>query len=325
MIDVTFLSTKNDRLNGYGRSKQALIKYCKEFGLNLIEDDVHRKFGLCYAMPASIYQLKADYKVLYTMFESNKLPPRFVAPLPEADKILVPSKFCSEVFFKHGFDNEVVPLGYDSEIYKPYNRPERDLFVFLHYDSFTVRKGWHEVFKAFQKAFKKDEPVRIIFKTTESNKLIPPLHLYPQMKTIVADYDDYEMNALLKKSDCFVFPSRGEGLGIPPLEAMATGVPVIAPNKHGIAQYYNKKCMLKVKSQKIKAIYAHFKGEDCGRMVKCSISDLARKMRFAYDNQEKMKKMGQIASEYAAKNYTYRHTAKKLSEVFHDLANQQKG
>lgn len=42
---------------------------------------------------------------------------------------------------------------------------------------------------------------------------------------------------LLKISDLFLFPSRREGLGIAAIEAMASGLPLITSNRHGINDY----------------------------------------------------------------------------------------
>ncbi|MDE0564860.1 glycosyltransferase, partial [Exiguobacterium sp. B2(2022)] len=38
-------------------------------------------------------------------------------------------------------------------------------------------------------------------------------------------------------ADCFVFPSKREGLGMAALEAMAAGLPIITSNVHGINDY----------------------------------------------------------------------------------------
>jgi glycosyltransferase involved in cell wall biosynthesis len=41
---------------------------------------------------------------------------------------------------------------------------------------------------------------------------------------------------LYRGADCFVFPSRGEGFGLPPLEAMACGTPVVASRAASIPE-----------------------------------------------------------------------------------------
>jgi glycosyltransferase involved in cell wall biosynthesis len=42
---------------------------------------------------------------------------------------------------------------------------------------------------------------------------------------------------VMKAADCFVFPSKREGLGMAALEAMAAGLPLITSNVHGINDY----------------------------------------------------------------------------------------
>lgn len=42
---------------------------------------------------------------------------------------------------------------------------------------------------------------------------------------------------IMKAADCFVFPSKREGLGMAALEAMAAGLPIITSNIHGINDY----------------------------------------------------------------------------------------
>lgn len=48
--------------------------------------------------------------------------------------------------------------------------------------------------------------------------------------------DDLELAALYQEATLFLFPSRYEGFGLPPLEAMAAGVPVLASDRASIPE-----------------------------------------------------------------------------------------
>ncbi|MBK5261014.1 MAG: glycosyltransferase family 4 protein [Peptostreptococcaceae bacterium] len=64
--------------------------------------------------------------------------------------------------------------------------------------------------------------------------LIAKLNLESQVKLLGYRRDIPE---ILKAADLFVFPSRREGLGLAALEAMASGLPIITSNIHGIKDY----------------------------------------------------------------------------------------
>lgn len=64
--------------------------------------------------------------------------------------------------------------------------------------------------------------------------LIKQLGLKNQVKLLGYRRDIIE---ICKISDIFCFPSRREGLGMVALEAMATGLPIITSNIHGIVDY----------------------------------------------------------------------------------------
>lgn len=46
-----------------------------------------------------------------------------------------------------------------------------------------------------------------------------------------------DMEMVLQSADCFVFPSRREGFGMAAVEALATGIPVIAADNRGTREY----------------------------------------------------------------------------------------
>ena len=62
----------------------------------------------------------------------------------------------------------------------------------------------------------------------EEKKLILNLGLKNQI--IHRDFDENELGVFYKKAMCFVFPSIYEGFGIPVLESMACGCPIVLGN-----------------------------------------------------------------------------------------------
>lgn len=57
-------------------------------------------------------------------------------------------------------------------------------------------------------------------------------------KVIIPGYlaDEEAVVALYQGARCFAFPSRHEGFGLPPLEAMAAGTPVVCTNRTALAE-----------------------------------------------------------------------------------------
>jgi glycosyltransferase involved in cell wall biosynthesis len=264
-------------------------------------------------------------RIVYTMFESTKIPDDWPDYLREADLVLVPSSWCQEVFAKSGVKSKVVPLGYNDTVFtykeRQNKRKAREPFTFLHYNAFNARKGFLELFKAFTQEFDPAEPVKLILKTTleyiPSSFPINPRQ-YPNIEVITGATSDNELRDLLHRSDAFVFPSRGEGFAMPPIEAMATGLPVIVPNAHGITEYFDRDYMYEVNIKEMcPGIYSRYKDQDVGQMYLSDVDHLASQMRFIYEHQDDAIAKGKLAAEYV-KRYTWKQTAKKLKEVLQE-------
>lgn len=322
---IYFATTTKDGKDGYGTAGKAIEKRLIELGIPVSRRNTGQKVALVFHHPYSLMYINSPIKILYTMFESSRIPDSWKEYLELADLILVPSKFCQKVFKEAGFDAKVVPLGYDESMFHYQERKvpidNNQDFVFCHYNAYNMRKGFLEVVNAFQEEFKSTEPVKLILKTTHKN---PPLTFsklkYPNIKVIKGSWPADKLNELLGESHCFLFPSRGEGFGMTPLEAMATGIPAIVPNAHGITEYFDPRYMIEVEVEEEKSppIYVRYKDENVGYMVKCSVKDLRKKMRYAYQHQKETLEMGKRASKWALKNYTYNNTASILAEIYRE-------
>lgn len=98
-------------------------------------------------------------------------------------------------------------------------------------------------------AFSKDEKAEI-----EAFGLTDKVHQY--------SFDDYELAYTYSKANCFVFPSKYEGFGIPILEAFACNCPAILSNTSSLpeiggdaAVYFNPEDVQEMASQISKVIY----------------------------------------------------------------------
>lgn len=319
-----FFATVSGGNDGYGTSSQNIYRELKNIDCDISFSNRGQKIGFLYHAPYSIMRIDAPVRVLYTMFESTKIPDDWPDYLNSADYVIVPSKWCQKVFKEANIETQVIPLGYDDRFFTYVPRMDskknnRD-FVFLHYNAYNLRKGFLEVVNAFNAEFGPDEPVKMIFKTNLARPPFPFVKSkYPNIEVITGEYSTDRLANLAQTSDCFVFPSRGEGFGMTPLECMATGMPVIVPNAHGITEYFNPDCMYEVEIEKTcPGIYTRYKGQDVGNMFVSSVKHLRQQMRYVYEHQDEAFAKGEKAAEYA-KNYTYKKTAARLKALFDDI------
>lgn len=69
------------------------------------------------------------------------------------------------------------------------------------------------------------------------NRTKPDETLLPCVVVHSQELDEIEMPRLYAAADAFVLPTRGEGWGLPIMEAMAMGLPTIATNWSGPSEF----------------------------------------------------------------------------------------
>ncbi len=135
----------------------------------------------------------------------------------------------------------VIPLGVDPELFQPglepLALPTGPQIRFLFVGGTIFRKGIDLLLTAFGRAFRATDGIGLVIKEMGSNSFyrgqtaeteIGELRDrgYP-VEYIDRDLTDCEMAGLYAACDCLVHPFRGEGFGLPVVEAMACGLPVI--------------------------------------------------------------------------------------------------
>lgn len=319
-IDIHYISPSQNN-DGYGTSSALLADSLREYGFRLNSEYTGQKIALIYGYPEAIEKSRSPVNILFSMFESTKLPDEWQSDLNKFDRVIVPSKFCQEAFRGAGIEADVVNLAYNDNVFKYEAKdPDKEPFTFLHYNAFDQRKGWDLVFKAFNEEFR-SENVKLILKSTKAELTMPIYkHQYPNIEVIKEPYSHAELAKLLHRSDCFVLPSRGEGFGIPPLEAIATGTPVIIPNAHGFADYFTRNYFFEIEvAKKVPALYARYQGVDVGKMVECSVKSLREQMRFVYTHRTYAFDMARQGAEWVQREYTWRNTGRHLAAILSEV------
>lgn len=209
--------------------------YNGTFDVNIVSDLVdHYYFYDTYTGP----------KIAYVVWESTKMFPHFIERLKFFDEIWVPSHWQKQCMVEQGLDPDiiyVVPCGVEADVFFPeevkFDKYFSDgRFKFLVFGRWDHRKATKEIIEAFLQAFPTDEPVDLVLsvdngfpgdgmKTTEER-----MNKYgfsdPRLKVVhFVSREDYVK--FIKRGHVLLSCSRGEGVNLPLLEAMATGTPVI--------------------------------------------------------------------------------------------------
>lgn len=276
--------------------------------------------------------------VHYAVWESSELPKDFVRIYKQVDLLLTATRYTAQCFKRQGLNPEVWHHAVDKRFLDFYKRPKEsnEPFVFLHHNAYEFRKGWEIVLQAFTKEFGVDENVKLIMKGRERKQsvwLLPKLRLtesqaeewrkdpeayvsrlkidHPLIEEIIGHVSDEEMVRINSEADCFVFPAKGEGWGLPPFEAAAMGIVPILPNKGAFTEWFNKDCMLPINI----AGWFNSSPRYPGVMFMPSELNLRRRMRWAFENRDTIGLMGQQCKDYINANFTWDKVIRELYNI----------
>ena len=214
-------------------------KAVKSFGK---PDIIHAHF---YSIAAIASVLKKKFKIPFVITEhSSKLNKNILEiskidarlarkAYKNADSVVAVSKALA-VNLKNNFgvDAQIIPNIVDVSEFQYVKRGYKADYVFISVGNHIKIKGFDLLIEAFAEAFKDERGVmmQIVGDGPESDNLqclIDQLGLQEQI-ILLGERPRNQLNEYYQKSDAFVLASRSETFGVAFIEAMATGLPVIA-------------------------------------------------------------------------------------------------
>ena len=302
------------------------------------DNDVHIFF-----FPLDV-NLNLKGKVIkWGIFESNLLTDEYIDYLTKCHLVWVPSEWAKKVLINQGLKKnqvDVVPEGVDPTIFHPYNYnffEQDEIFRFYMIGKNEHRKGIKELLEGFKLAYGNDPNVKLFLKAdnfwsdrnknTDKNKeLLSLLNEYnlTNVKLLTGKLTLSEISMIHACCDVFIFPTRAEGWGLPLIEAIAAGSPVITNYYSGQTEY------LQHIANQIKMLDFSICSIDKTELISnvkfgaewaiSSIDSIASAMTSIKNDYSNFKVKSLLASEFIRKNFSWQNAA---DEAFKSLFKNQ--
>ena len=182
--------------------------------------------------------------------EKNRtMKDKYVKNLEKLDKILALSSGVIEGISNiYNYPKERIVnigAGYNEKIFYPVKKYEKhDNVKILYAGKFDESKGFYELIKAFRLLEEKDDNVELelIGNLKEEDR--------PRVEQLVGDstkiriynaVDQVHLGEIMRHKDVFILPSYFEGLGLIAVEALGSGLRVVATEIEGLIEFLGEK------------------------------------------------------------------------------------
>jgi hypothetical protein len=263
---------------------------------------------------------KGVYRIGYTMVETDALPESSTTHAGQMDEIWVTSEFGRQALLNSGVQQPVhiMPLGIDPDYFNPrikaFRPSQRYTFLTLAGDA---RWPIEVLLQAYSEAFSSQDDVLLLMQVpglgTDVQRQIAAMALPENSPPVGLLYTQnlpgYQLGALYRSTDCLVLPTRGEGFGMPILQAMACGLPVIATDWGGHTDYMTAEISYPLRVARLVPA-----GSGAGQWAEPDSEQLQELLRHVYKNRKEAQQKGLAASERILTHWTWQHAAQRIKD-----------
>ncbi|MFA6887163.1 MAG: glycosyltransferase family 4 protein [Candidatus Cloacimonadaceae bacterium] len=264
-----------------------------------------KNYGILIGVPSCLSHLSTRYRVGYFMYEASDIPFAWQTDVRKANEIWVPSQYCAMVFGSYNSDVKVVHLGCDSDAFydNKLSIESKRLFLNKYFNDvdfrkfdyivgsagvMSYRKGVDLLLKGFLAAFGNDDKVALVIKSRDT-RWMPQID-HDNIFVIDTAFKESEMADFYRALDLFVLPSRGEGFGMPPIEAAMCGTPALTTRYSGPAEYIDDKNIWGIDILGEEKVVKMQMAVTNALWAKIDIDNLIDKLRFLRDNRPCIKR-----------------------------------
>ena len=303
---------------GYGTVAREMYKALEKVGADLAQPtDFDYDVAVLTGLPVSWALGKAPRPdvVWHTMIEVEPMPPHWAQVINRAGGCWVPSCWVYQTFRNSGVTVPMMVSGYgiDTGAFQPVERAGRDgpFRVLVWGRGLLSRKNLTMALRAYVDAALPDARLEIKVNTDDVlAKNGAGVVGRDDVRIIAEDWPISKVARWLQSGDVLLYLSSGEGYGLMPLEAMATGLPVVCAANTGMLDYLDDEVAYPVSCRPaIVETYERYFGYEAWGFEPIYEAAVAQ-LRAVYDDRERALAVGRRAAQKAA-GYTWERAARQ--------------
>ena len=278
---------------GFGVAFNGIVQSLRTLGHEITFDDPTAEVEFSFSHPEwSFWSNPDSYHILLIPWESSEVPETWFWHLDDVNEIWATSNHVAMALidnkvapapvkvYLHGIGDQWIPM-------KRRRKPGKPL-KFLSIGEPSERKGGRDALQAFYDLFGDSQDVHLTIKAQEYNstrirnergETIKLPQDQPNIDVILGSVSESELISLYLTHDVLIYPSWGEGFGLIPFQALATGMPTICTAAW--AQYHKYLGLLALRSD---VVDTEWELSHPGKMYRPDYEQLKELMRYSVDN-----------------------------------------